>query len=639
MTQFDPSLIISRMRVEHNGTAAYDEPFHRGVNVIRGENSSGKSTILNFIFYALGGDLSDWSEAAQKCSRVLVEVTLSGKLTTLSRNVSATDVQPMDIFFGSMNDALKAPNASWMRFPYKRSSIESFSQTLFRLLGLPEASGEGSSNITMHQVLRLLYADQLSPVENLFRFENFDTANLRDAVGRLLCGAHDGQLYEKELRLRGLVRQYDELNAELRSLILVLGDETSGISLSWVTSERSRLATRKAELLKQIVDAEEHLFTSEAEDSLSLKMQSDAFSAVQGIQKSLGEARDRQAALEFEITDSDRYIASLERKLDALSDAALAAEFLVEVSFGTCPACLAQLESSDDKTHCALCKTAFDSDKLKGRIAGLVTDTGLQIRQSKSLQSYRQAELAKLKRDAAALTVSWRAASDRLADLRSRPSGELQEAVRALHRAAGYLDRELEDFERKVSLAMRVNDLSQQKERLNGEIGQLRADISTRRDAERTRLSRAYTRIADEVIDLLRHDLRRQDSFEDPNVVQFDFGQNKISVDGQTYFSASSRVVLKSAFFLAFLAAASKDASFRHPRFCIIDTVEDKGMEPQRSHNFQMQIARKSMEARCEHQVIYATAMIAPDLDDEQYVVGAFSTRDEPTLRFAGQGR
>ena len=115
-------------------------------------------------------------------------------------------------------------------------------------------------------------------------------------------------------------------------------------------------------------------------------------------------------------------------------------------------------------------------------------------------------------------------------------------------------------------------------------------------------------------------------------MIQFGFDTNTITVDGHKYFSASSRAILKSSFFLGFFAAATKDASFRHPRFAMIDTIEDKGMEPERSHNFQNQILRVSREAKCVHQIIYATTMISPDLDDEEFLVGRFYTRDEPTL-------
>jgi hypothetical protein len=55
-------------------------------------------------------------------------------------------------------------------------------------------------------------------------------------------------------------------------------------------------------------------------------------------------------------------------------------------------------------------------------------------------------------------------------------------------------------------------------------------------------------------------------------------------------------------------------------------------MEPERSHNFQNQILAVSNSAKVQHQVIYATAMISPDLDDEAYTIGKFSTRDGPTL-------
>jgi hypothetical protein len=152
------------------------------------------------------------------------------------------------------------------------------------------------------------------------------------------------------------------------------------------------------------------------------------------------------------------------------------------------------------------------------------------------------------------------------------------------------------------------------------------------RASQERNLTRATTEIGDEVRTLLRNDLRRQNSFEDPQNIQFDFSFNSITADGHTYFSATSRLILKSSFLLRLFAAATKDSSFRHPRFVMIDTIEDKGMEPERSHNFQNEILRVSKEAESEHQIIYPTAMISPALDDEDFIIGRCSTRDEPTL-------
>lgn len=127
MTRFEPTLIVKRLVVERREAVVYDERFHAGVNVVRGENSSGKSTVLNFIFYGLGGDLSDWSAVARLCSRVIVEVSLNGLSATLSREISETSgLQPMDIFGGAYDDAKSAPRSEWLRFPYKGGASLSF---------------------------------------------------------------------------------------------------------------------------------------------------------------------------------------------------------------------------------------------------------------------------------------------------------------------------------------------------------------------------------------------------------------------------------------------------------------------------------------------------------------------------------
>ena len=244
MTRFDPTLILKRMVVERGDYVAYDEQFHNGVNVIRGENSSGKSTILNFIMYGLGGDLTDWSETARLCSRVLLEVELNGNTALLSRPVSPERGQPMEIFGGDFETSQRAPRDEWIRYPYARSpSKESFSQALFRLLGYPEVASEISGSLTIHQVLRLLYADQLSPVENLFKLDRvYDSPLIRDAVGRLLCGTYDGLMYENQLQIRGLEKEFESVNGELRSFFTAFGQAKQSVNREWIQGQRAELA-------------------------------------------------------------------------------------------------------------------------------------------------------------------------------------------------------------------------------------------------------------------------------------------------------------------------------------------------------------------------------------------------------------
>ena len=84
-------------------------------------------------------------------------------------------------------------------------SKESFSQILFRALGLPELRGESAANITMHQILRLMYVDQRTPHDEIFRAEPFDTQLTRETVGNYLCGVYSDGLYDAKLELKSKI--------------------------------------------------------------------------------------------------------------------------------------------------------------------------------------------------------------------------------------------------------------------------------------------------------------------------------------------------------------------------------------------------------------------------------------------------
>ena len=46
-------LRLNQLIITKDGKEVYNEKFHNRINIIRGHNSSGKSTISNFIFYVL----------------------------------------------------------------------------------------------------------------------------------------------------------------------------------------------------------------------------------------------------------------------------------------------------------------------------------------------------------------------------------------------------------------------------------------------------------------------------------------------------------------------------------------------------------------------------------------------------------
>lgn len=633
MIRFKPTLTVRRLRVERLGQQVYDEVFHSGANIIRGDNSSGKSTILNLLYYGIGGDVTDWSPIALLCTRVLVEVSLNGNIATLSREISAKAGQPMEIYGGTMDDGLGAAASEWSKYGYRRSeSRESFSQILFRLLDIPEASNEASGNVTIHQILRLMYADQLSPVGTLFKFEQFDPPLLRDAVGRLVFGAYDNELYANELTLKELGKEFSDVDSELAAITRLVGRTEQVLTPSWLEAEERKIAGERMRIESEISEAERAVYELGASESLSLTAQRQAYEEVQRLQFQINETAAAIDATKFEMTDATKFIVDLEGKLAALTDSAATSNAFGQITFQYCPACYSAIEADHPAHACHLCKNPFDNERARARLVSLVNDTSRQLRQSRSLQKERAGELAHLEQTLEDRTSVWRSAANRLASLAATPSSDARQRLRNLQRSAGYIDRQMEDLEGKRKLSAAFERLAARKAELNGRISAL----STRNDLLRTalanRLAVAYASVERQVLDLLHGDLPREQAFINAKSVQFDFVSNKLSVDNQSYFSASSRVILRNSFFVALFAAATQDVSFRHLRLCILDSIEDKGMQVERSHNFQRMLLQKSLVATCEHQVIFATSMIAPELEQPALTVGHYSTHDNPTL-------
>lgn len=630
-----PTLIVRELVVMRGESAAYRGRFHKGVNIIAGENSSGKSTLLNLLVYALGADVTHWSEHAKLCDRVRVEVELNGRPAVFSREISEKSQQGMDIFAGTMADAEQAPITEWMRYPYRASgSRVSFSQAVFQLLDIPELETETTGRITLHQVLRLLYSDQMTPAENLFRSENFDSPTVREAIGRFLFGAYDSEIYANEVRLKALRNDIQDVNASLRSLYLVLGKVEHSLTLEWVQAERSNLQNRLNTLYKEIARLEATA-ASAPEQAFSLGPQENALRRVQEIQESIQRVDQETGALELEMADSELFILGLERKISALQDSSATADVVAEIRYIWCPSCLSRLPEEENGETCRLCKAPFDKERTRRRIVSQMNEIRVQLEQSQGLQKERRSRLAELTRQREELRQLWLDAEGTLRRVTASPTSEARAQIRGLTEEAGYVRREIEGVNQQAALIEQLDQMSRRKEDLSAEIARLEDRNDRLRATEQERLAKGHRAVEEETVRFLKQDLPRQDSFKNPQFVNFSFEKDRISIDGQSYFSASSTVLLKNSFLIGFLFAAASDADFRHLRFTILDTLEDKGMEPERSQNFQRLLVERSTSIEADHQLIFATAMLAPELADSELIVGTFSTHDDRTLDIA----
>ena len=621
---------LVRMRVLSGSKAVYDQSFHNGVNIIRGENGSGKSTIADFIFYVLGGEFENWKSAASTCDEVQAEVvTLHGTLT-LRREVGKAQ-SPIYVFFGSMKDAELHGLDGWERYPIRRSdNHRSFSQVFFKASGIPEAQSQGASNITMHQIMRLLYSDQRTPSALLFRYEPFDTREIREAVGDLLCGLSVYELYETELALRDLGKQFDEKSRRFSVLLAALPREESLARPATIDTRVSALKEEYERLLAEIDQAEVYVDQGEVDTFSRARIK--AGEAVRKSQRQLGSSEERAHVIELEVADLQKFLEYLSELYDKVGRAEGSSDIVGSIDFTHCPACLRALTDDHGDHHCVLCGAPTDPEQERSRYLQIKTDLEIQLRESRQLLEEKTSDLNHLGKNIRAFK---RAYQELLSDYAVRfqySTSPRESFVAQRFQRLGQIDRERSELDRLRERATEIELLSAEKAELQSRVERLSDRLKSLEAASQLRRSQALTRVSEQAKNLLRRDLDRQVEFRNPQTVDVNFGDNSVLVDGELNFAESSNVIVKNSAISSLLFAACADGAFFHPRFLLLDNIEDKGMEQDRSHNFQRLITTGSITASLPHQIIFTTSMISPDLNIDEYVVGPYYTHATRSL-------
>ncbi|MFN3436337.1 MAG: AAA family ATPase [Acidovorax sp.] len=633
MTRFEPTLVVNELRVLKDGYVVLSESFHIGLNIIKGHNSSGKTTTLDFLAFGLGSEEIPWKKQALLCDFVVTEVSLNGRRVTLKRQISEERQRPMYIFWGKLSDAEASAFQGWELYPYKRSENKlGFTQSIFLALGMPEAQGDGASNLTMHQFLRVIYADQPSLHQPIFRNDNWDSALTRETVGNYISGVYDDTLYSAQLEKRELEKDLSSAESELRSIFTVLAKSKQDIGIEFFGQQIIEAESRREVLHKEISRLKRERTIQE--DTKRKSDEAPARKELDEAKRALTSALDQVAQKEAELADTNEFVLELSSRLVSLEESEQARKYFGGLSFQICPCCLAEVKSIESaEGSCSLCKSPISGPAGDAQLLRMKNELRLQLKESQSiakrgadevqalraaLPSLRQ-ELNKLGRKYSSAAESW--------------SSDLEIALEVASREAGALDQEIKGLYENQRLASVIEELKKKRDSLVERIDDLELKITVLEDVQENLKREVSTQISSTLSRLLRKDLYRQAEFKTAQNVHFSFTDNKVAVDGSDRFSESSTVVLRLLFHVALLSASIKIKSMRFPRFLVLDGIEDGGMELARSHLLQRIIAEECATYDVEYQLIMATSQITPELDNDEFVVGREFTEDDRAIQ------
>lgn len=634
------NLFLNRLRIyTENGEIAYDEKFHKGVNIIRGDNSSGKSTITHFIFFVLGGAFNDFVPEARLCSQVIAEVEMNGAIFTIKRDVlkdrkgNISTQTPLYFFWGNMEESFNPPiDKSWQKFGYRTTdSRKSFSNVIFDNLDLPTVKGD--NNITFHQILRLLYIDQESPTSSLFLYEHFDSQLTRETVSDLLLGVYNEELYENKKRLISAEKEFDNIKSEIKATSQFFSDplalnpthineaiQNREIELSAIQDEIISIRNKDKEISYE--DDSELSFQRLNQDSIEQR-------------KIVADIENQINYLNNEIEDSVFFIDTLNKKITALKNSIHTREFLGNLPLEYCPDCLSKIKKNEDNTNCKLCKEPIDESFGVVQARRMELEIGFQINESKKLLEINKRSLLELE-------SKYSSEIGKLHDIQKQVNLALEdvksyseEAIDNLNNKKGFIEGEILQFRTMLENAELYDRLLQRKNQLEKEVNYLKAYIFKTEKAQTLLKQVINEKIKEEGIYLLNNDLDRQDEFKNANDFFIDYSNNIAFLSNKfSKYSASSNFYLKvAARFSIFLASLHID-EMRYPRFIFADNMEDKGIEMKRAQNLQHLLIKRVNDFDVDsYQMIYTTSYITEELNKSKFVVGEYYTKENPSLK------
>lgn len=630
------TLKINKVVIKAGTKTVYDEDFGNGLNVIRGFNGTGKSTIMELISYGLGADIKkhNWKKEALGCTEITISLDLNKKPYVFKRKIESATSKPLiEMFEGSFQESL-IKHEGWTS--YKNSKSEdrkSYSMQFFSLLGLEQHNTADSESLTIHQLFRLLYIDQDTPASKIFRTEPFiyDKESMRKAIGEYTFGFDDLEAHSLRQKLYVAKKQFDKLDHELRTIYKVLGQTNIKATSKEIDQDINSLTEDllKLETKSELILSNKASFQDEDIQKKSKTLQE----SISKQSKLIQELDNEYIATIYDISESEEFLKTLEFRKSSLDQASLTSSYLVHIAFKYCPSCLTEIKPQSDENKCCLCHSDKKASTINETYIQALNELDFQLSETKQMRSKELKKKAELQSSIKGHKETLHHLRANLREV-SNYSSDYEIKLTELAKEKGYIEAQISTLKDRLDLAATLDVKREQKAALQGNLTRYEDKLRVTEAMRASRIKSVKNTISKEVLEILKADGGVEPAFNDAERFDFDFATDSLRLDDRANFSASSNVILKNAFHLATLIVAVRDNEFRLPCFMMFDNIEDKGMKEARSQNFQRIIVDKISKLESSFQIIMTTSMVDDTLNNDDYGVGPYYEKGDHTLNF-----
>ncbi|MEZ9003799.1 hypothetical protein AB6E26_14040 [Vibrio splendidus] len=505
----------------------------------------------------------------------------------------------------------------------------SFSEFFFEALGWGQSITSDSNNLTMHQVLRLLYLSQSSDSTKIFRSEvdsRYDSASTRQAIGDFVLGLDDLSLYESRQQKWKLVRNIDSVESDIKSYKRILEID----ELTSLKDYDDAIMKKQKELEICVIDKNKKLSVSST--SLPDGFTDNITVISQGIAVMTGEIKhlkEKRLYIKSEITDCLLFEKSLEFRLKSLLESKNTFSSLGEMSFTYCPSCFSSIkEVETEACKCSLCKNDIPKHSLEEKYTETLSELKYQQRQNKKTIDKLNVSLEEVSGLLAKITSTLREEESKLRNV-STSTNEREIVIEEYSKKISKLESELDEKIDDKETYLRIDSLLKEKKLKEDELLVINRHIEENERNSKERRFKVLQSVSKTAKQLLEADLGNEHNFREASALsdEINFGKDEWSVGGRVTFSDSSNVIKKSSLQISMLNHAIFDNESRLPNFMILD-FECGDLNASRSHQLQKNLM-ETLKDKGDYQVIITSSKACQELNNESYGVGPYYDTNE----------
>lgn len=571
------SLVIKQ--VEYSGDNYYftSPEFSTGINVIKGDNGSGKTTLSFFIEFGLGGDIKVFKKGNKEEYTHITE-----DKNNFVKLLVSIDNKPFSFkrFIGKNDIFIEFPNGEVRKFCIRRQDCNDiFSDWLLSQLDIKRfelSLGATDWFFNFNDLFRLLYYDQDTELRKIYKkpnSDNFvtDSAVIRKSIFETLMGSSSDEYFLKmnelnEAKLKKkeaevLLEEFNKINSNLKLTLKGIQVETDSLK----------------EQLYKLIDSRKEYQQEHTQVNQKFQQLEDKKSRLIELQILDSQTHIEKKNIQIQSNKIERLLEREKSEIESIEKTIFTQEKLNLFDFKICPFCASTDIIREDKK--CICGSTIQENNYEKFVYDSSEYKEILKHKNKSLETIESA-LITYRDEIIEIDIELNNIKKEIDGLNQF----LKEAIKSIEYSGNtqftdYIDNKMTDVKDEIFELEKLEKLYVQKEKYEKNLNSKSIDYQKKHDTFKS-LSFKYKESHELIMikfNTIYSELMKNSSAKTKKAYIND--EYMPLIDDGVYREKSATVPIRMMYFFTLLSMSLKYSSIKYPKFLLMDTPEDAGID------------------------------------------------------------